>query len=62
MTWESDLGGQTSLANLALLCRPHHRAVHQGFEVECIDDRFVFRRHAGAVLEDRAPPEWTTVA
>jgi hypothetical protein len=49
-------GGETSLANLVLLCRPHHRMVHERFGVEMIDGRPVFRRADGSVLKDRAPP------
>jgi hypothetical protein len=57
-------GGETSLANLLLLCRPHHRLVHRprGFTVEVRDGRPMFRRPDGSVLGDgatgggRAPP------
>jgi hypothetical protein len=51
-------GGETSLANLLLLCRPHHRLVHRpgGFWLGIEADRPVFRRPDGSVLEDRAPP------
>jgi hypothetical protein len=34
-------GGPTTLSNLALLCRPHHRMVHEeGWTLECQDGRF----------------------
>jgi hypothetical protein len=51
-------GGKTSLANLVLLCRPHHTLVHEGgFALETANGRPVFRRPDGSVLEDgRAPP------
>ncbi|MBI3647628.1 MAG: DUF222 domain-containing protein [Actinobacteria bacterium] len=51
-------GGPTALPNLVLLCRRHHRMVHQpgGFRLELMDGRPVFRRPDGSVLEDRAPP------
>ena len=55
-------GGQTSLANLVLLCRRHHAMVHRGFVLEMVAGRPVFRRADGSVLDDRvdrserAPP------
>jgi uncharacterized protein DUF222 len=56
-------GGPTGLPNLLLLCRRHHRLVHQrgGFRLELVDGRPVFRRPDGSVLgdsilEERAPP------
>ncbi len=46
-------GGATSLDNLVLLCRRHHRAVHEGgFEVkQRSDGTTTFLRANGAVLE-----------
>ncbi|HEX9123791.1 MAG TPA: DUF222 domain-containing protein [Actinomycetota bacterium] len=54
--WAS--GGPTALPNLVLLCRRHHRMVHQrgGFRLELLDGRPVFRRPDGSMLEDRGPP------
>ena len=50
-------GGPTTLSNLALLCRRHHRAVHEeGYGVERRDDGALeFRRPDGRVLPDVAP-------
>jgi 5-methylcytosine-specific restriction protein A len=51
-------GGETSLGNLVLLCRPHHRMVHEpgGFSLEMREGKPVVRRSDDTVLEDRAPP------
>lgn len=49
-------GGPTAVGNLVLLCRRHHRAVHEGFGVSMVDGQPVFSRADGSVLEDRAPP------
>jgi hypothetical protein len=51
-------GGPTALPNLILLCRRHHRMVHErgGFRLEMEGGRPVFRRPDGSVLEERAPP------
>jgi hypothetical protein len=45
-------GGHTELANLVLLCRHHHRLVHEGgFAVEArAGGRVVFRRRDGSLL------------
>ncbi|MBA3552997.1 MAG: HNH endonuclease, partial [Actinobacteria bacterium] len=51
-------GGPTALPNLVLLCRRHHRMVHQrgGFRLELAGGRPLFLRPDGSVLADRAPP------
>ena len=52
-------GGPTKLSNLALLCRRHHRAVHEeGYQVERgADGALQFRRPDGRPLPDvPAPP------
>jgi hypothetical protein len=49
-------GGGTSLSNLVLLCRPHHRTIHRGFGVQMMDGRPIFSRPDGTTIEDRAPP------
>jgi hypothetical protein len=51
-------GGPTAVQNLMLLCRRHHRKVHErgGFRLELLDGRPVFRRPDDSPLEDRAPP------
>ena len=54
-------GGATRLDNLLLLCRFHHRVVHEdGFTVELPDDgeaRF-FTRHGHPLPEAPTPPLW----
>jgi uncharacterized protein DUF222/HNH endonuclease len=49
-------GGPTALSNLVLLCRRHHRAVHERFRLRMIDGHPAFTREDGSSLEDRAPP------
>jgi HNH endonuclease len=51
-------GGPTAVANLLLLCRRHHRTIHDGrFRLTLEDGRPMFRRPDGSVLEEnRAPP------
>src|SRR5213596_4027855 len=51
-------GGPTTLSNLALLCRRHHRAVHEeGYQVERFPDgELRFRRPDGRVLPEVPPP------
>ena len=51
-------GGPTTLSNLALLCRRHHRAVHEeGYQVERRSDgKLRFRRPDGQLLPEVPPP------
>jgi hypothetical protein len=51
-------GGPTTLSNLAILCRRHHRAVHEeGFQVERQEDgELRFRRPDGRPLPGVPPP------
>ena len=50
-------GGPTTLSNLALLCRRHHRAVHEeGYQVDRQPDgELQFRRPDGRLLHARGP-------
>ena len=53
-------GGPTTLSNLALLCRRHHRAVHEeGYQLDRqLDGELRFRRPDGRLLaEVPSPPE-----
>jgi hypothetical protein len=51
-------GGPTTLSNLALLCRRHHRAVHEeGYQLDRgPDGEFRFRRPTGLLLPEVPPP------
>ena len=51
-------GGPTTLSNLALLCRRHHRAVHEeGYQVDRQPDgELCFRRPDGRPLPEVPPP------
>ncbi|MGH7388354.1 MAG: DUF222 domain-containing protein [Candidatus Rokuibacteriota bacterium] len=51
-------GGPTTLSNLAVLCRRHHRAVHEeGYQVDRQPDGDLrFRRPDGRVLPEVPPP------
>ncbi len=49
-------GGTTSLSNLVLLCRRHHRLVHGSFGLEIADGRPLFRRPDGSRLGSTDPP------
>lgn len=51
-------GGPTTLSNLVLLCRRHHRSIHEdGYTVERrADGTLEFRRPDGRELPDVPPP------
>ena len=51
-------GGPTTLSNLAVLCRRHHRAVHEeGYQIErLLDGALQFRRPDGRLLPVVPPP------
>jgi hypothetical protein len=51
-------GGPTTLSNLALLCRRHHRAVHEeGYQIDRQPDgELQFRRPDGRPLPEVPPP------
>jgi hypothetical protein len=50
-------GGPTTLSNLAMLCRRHHRCVHEeGYQIERLPDGALqFRQPNGSVLPDVSP-------
>ncbi len=56
-------GGETSLPNLVLLCRRHHRAVHEGGMRVCMDrnQKVVFLTPNGTAIADVAPRSSTTL-
>jgi Domain of unknown function (DUF222)/HNH endonuclease len=49
-------GGPTAISNLMLLCRRHHRAIHEGFRVVMVAGQPEFFRPDGSALANRAPP------
>ena len=51
-------GGETSLSNLGLLCRVHHRAVHEGRVQVCLDRdaQIVFFTPRGKAIAGAPPP------
>ena len=56
--WHWAQGGPTTLSNLVLLCRRHHRAVHgEGYQIDREPDgELRFRRPDGRVIPDVPPP------
>ncbi|MBX5460994.1 MAG: HNH endonuclease, partial [Steroidobacteraceae bacterium] len=62
-------GGETKASNLVLLCRRHHRFVHEGgVRIEVLDDgAFRFVKPDGQALDSlppqrRTPSAWTQLA
>src|SRR2546430_13198694 len=51
---------ETKLHNLVLLCRPHHRAVHETFRVEMIEGTPVFFGSDESPLGERGPDRKST--
>ena len=55
-------GGETSLDNTVLLCRRHHRYLHEcGFSVKREGDELMFRDASGIVIRPQAPRPPLTV-
>lgn len=49
-------GGETRLDNLVMLCRRHHRAVHEGgFQVAMVEGRPIFHDPVGRLLPEQPP-------
>ena len=49
-------GGDTSLDNTVLLCRRHHRVLHEhGFSLEQLDGKLVFRDSGGHEVPEQGP-------